>query len=91
MKKNELKPIYGIIKKMYEEGSEVKEIVESLDISRDSIYRALAKMNIKMRLSTRRKYEDEVLVYAENKPPVLEKIIIDGKRYTDITPLFAPR
>ena len=54
MKKNELKPIYGIIKKMYEEGSEVKEIVEALDISRDSIYRALAKMNIKMRLSTRR-------------------------------------
>lgn len=91
MKKTEVKKLYGTIKSMYESGAETKEIVQELGLSFDTIYRALAKMGVKMRISTRRKYEDETLVYAVHKPPVLEKIIIDGKTYIDITPLFAPR
>lgn len=90
-KKGNLKPMYGLIKEMYESGSEVIDIVNELGISRDSIYRALSQMGVKMRLSTRRKYEDETLVYAVNEPIILEKIIIEGKRYIDITPLFSPR
>ena len=89
---------------MYESGSEVIDIVNELGISRDSIYRALSQMGVKMRLSTRRKYEDETLVYAVNEPIVLEKVVIHGKWYvkdgikqrinhlcTDITPLFSPK
>ena len=90
-KKADLKSMYGLIKEMYESGSEVKEIVCELGISKDSIYRALAKMNVKIRLERRRKYEDERLVYAVHEEPVLEKIVIDGKRYIDITPLFSPK
>ena len=90
-KRGDLKPMYGLIKEMYESGSEVIDIVNELGISRDSIYRALSKMGVKMRLSTRRKYEDETLVFAVNEPIILEKIIIEGKRYIDITPLFSPR
>ena len=90
-KRGDLKPMYGLIKEMYESGSEVIDIVNELGISRDSIYRALSQMGVKMRLSTRRKYEDETLVYAVNEPIILEKIIIEGKRYIDITPLFSPK
>ena len=90
-KRGDLKPMYGLIKDMYETGSEVKDIVRELGICRDSVYRALSQMGVKMRLSTRRKYEDETLVYAVNEPIILEKIIIEGKRYEDITPLFSPR
>lgn len=90
-KRGDLVHLYGMIKEMYEAGTEVRELVELLDVSRDTIYRALAKMNVKMRLSTRRKNEDETLVYAVEKPVVLEKVMVNGKVYTDITPLFAPR
>ena len=92
MKKNrDLKPMYGLIKDMYESGAEVKDIVCELGISKDSIYRALAQMNVRIRLERKRKYEEERLVYAVHEAPVLEKIVIDGKRYIDITPLFSPR
>lgn len=90
-KRGDVVHLYGMIKDMYEAGTEVKELVELLDVSRDTIYRALSKMGVKMRLSTRRKYEEEKLVYVADEPIVLEKMTIDGKRYTDITPLFSPR
>lgn len=90
-KRGDLVHLYGMIKEMYESGTEVRELVELLDVSRDTIYRALAKMNVKMRLSTRRKNEDEKLVYVVEKPVVLEKVTVNGKVYTDITPLFSPR
>ena len=103
-KRGDLKPMYGLIKDMYESGSEVKDIVCELGICRDSVYRALSQIGVKMRLSTRRKYEDETLVYAVNEPIVLEKVVIHGKwyvkdgvkqrvnhHYTDYTPLFSPR
>ena len=90
-KRGDVIHLYGMIKEMYESGTEVKELVELLDVSRDTIYRALARMNVKMRLSTKRKYEDEKLVYAVEKPIVLEKVIEGEKTYVDITPLIAPR
>jgi transposase len=90
-KRGDLVHLYGMIKEMYESGTEVRELVELLDVSRDTIYRALARMNVKMRLSTRRKNEEEKLVYVVEKPVVLEKVTVNGKVYTDITPLFSPR
>ena len=90
-KRGDLKPMYGLIKEMYESGLEVKDIVCELGICRDSVYRALGQMNVRIRLERRRKYEDERLVYAVHEEPVLEKIVIDGKRYIDITPLFSPK
>lgn len=90
-KRGNLKPMYGLIKEMYESGAEVIDIVIELGISKDSIYRALGQMGVRMRLERRRKYENERLVYAVHEEPVLEKIVIDGKRYIDITPLFSPK
>ena len=90
-KRGDIKPMYGLIKDMYESGKEAKDIVCELGISKDSVYRALSVMNVRIRVERKRKYEDERLVYAVNEPPVLEKMIVDGKRYIDLTPVFAPR
>ena len=83
--------LFPKIKEMYEKGESIKEIAKTLKICNSSIYNALSKMDIPKRA---RKgdvdHEEEKLVYADNKV-VIKKITVNGKRYADITPLFAPR
>lgn len=102
--KKDLRPMYGIIKKMYEGGEDVKTIEELLGISNYSVYKALSVMGIESRLQRKKIKEELELNYADNSAPILEEVVIygqwkekDGIRYrtkkifTDIAPLFIPR
>ena len=82
-----IKKHYPEIKEMHEQGMCAQDIADVLGMERTSIHNAIANMG----LAQKRNYIDETkLIYAEKKEPVLEKIIIDGKTYTDITQLFIP-
>lgn len=85
------KHLYPKIKEMYESGLPIIDISITLNISNYAIYKAISDMNI-----AKRKREDVLNriekgpEYVDNKV-TLKKVVIDGKRYTDITPIFAPR
>lgn len=82
----EIKPLYPQIKEMYLGGVTISEMSRTLNISSATIYNAVSNMYL-----PRRSAKDESnLKYADNTVK-LEKVIIDGKVYTDVTPLFAPR
>ena len=83
-----VKKYYPQIKEMHGQGMSAQEIGYALGLEKMSIHNAISNMG----LSQRRGCIDESkLIYATYEAPKLEKIIIDGKKYTDITPLFAPR
>lgn len=83
-----VKKFYSQIKAMHEQGMSAQEIGDALNLGRQTINNVISSLG----LSKRRSLIDEsTLVYADNSVPVLEKVIIDGKCYTDITPLFSPR
>lgn len=90
MEKKQIKPLYPKIKEMYEQGEEIETISKTLDLCINSIYNAISNMGLPRRRKTRSTVE-ECLIYADNRTPVFERLIIDGKVYTDITPMFAPR
>lgn len=92
-KRKDIKSMYGMIKEMYLSGMEAIDIVQEIGVSRCSVYRALAIMGIPIRKTRveRMKDDEENLTYADNRFPKLEKVVINGKRYVDITPIFSPR
>ena len=76
---------------MYEKGVPKNEIAYALRIGKGTIYNALSNMALpRRRKAGSMEYDVNELVYADNSV-ILEKVVINGKRYTDITPLFAPR
>ena len=89
-KRKDIKKNYPAIKEMYENGCSITQIATTLDLSRPSIYNAICIMGISRR-AERKEQELSQLTYADNRPPVLEKLIENGKRYTDVTPLYSPR
>lgn len=88
--KKEVKKHYPLIKEMYEKGIDSKEIAEFLGVSNVAIYNAISNMGISLRRKVIEENEMK-LIYADNSVPVFERMIINGKCYTDITPIFAPR
>ena len=88
--KKEVKKHYPLIKEMYEKGMDSKEIAKFLDVSNVAIYNAISNMGISLRRKVIEENETK-LIYADNSVPVFERMIINGKCYTDITPIFAPR
>ena len=76
------------IKELYEEGFETIEIARIMGVSRSTVYNALSITGVIERRTT---IDESNLIYADNSVPILEKMVIDGKRYTDLTPIFAPR
>ena len=72
-------------KKLFEKGYIVKEIAEAFNTNQANVYNTFSMMGY-----TIKKPVVENLVYADNSVK-LEKVVIDGKRYTDITPIFSPR
>lgn len=87
-KKNSIKPLYPQIREMYEKGMRSKEIGLALELNRQSVRNALSIMGLS---TPRNKIELPELTFADNSPPILETLLIDGKRYLDVTPLFSPR
>ena len=75
------------IREMYNSGSSVTKIAEFFGVSRDSIYNAFTINGLSLKKSL---IDENNMVYADNSI-VLEKIVINGKNYTDMTPIFSPR
>ena len=75
------------VKELYCKGYTVKEIAASIGMSKESVYNSFTIMGISLKKSL---IDENNLVYADNSVK-LEKLIINGKWYTDITPLFSPR
>ena len=76
------------VKELYCKGYTIDEIASAIGVCKSSVYNSFTIMGMSLK---KRLIDESNLVYADNKPPVLEKVIIDGKRYTDITPIFSPR
>lgn len=76
------------IKELYEKGLNVYEIAEAVGVTVPTVYNALYIEGFSPRES--REMDERKQVYLDNRV-VLHKVVINGKRYTDITPLFAPR
>ena len=89
MQKTELEKRRAKIIELYEKGLEVYEIAEAIGVNRGTVHNALTIAGIT--LQKERGINESNLVYADNSIPELETVVIDGKIYTDITPLFAPR
>ena len=86
--KKELEERRMKVKELYENGLDVYEIAEALGVAVSTVYNSLSIAGITLRKAMGR--DESKLVYANNKV-VLQKVVINGKRYTDITPIFAPR
>lgn len=71
---------------LYEKGLTENEIRNTLRVSLSTVINALSIAGMRLPKTT-----EEKLAYADNSVPVLEKVVIDGKLYTDITPLLVPR
>lgn len=83
--------LFPKIKEMYENGESISEIAKTLKICNSSIYNALSNMGIPKRTNRGGVVrKEEELVYADNRVTI-EKIIVNGKHYEDITSLFSPR
>ena len=80
---------FPIMKEMYEGGYTVNDIANYFCISPSSVHNTFNVMGYAIKRRT--EVDESQLVYADNKPPILETVVIEGKAYTDITPLFAQR
>ena len=96
-----VKKLYPQIQAMHEQGMKAQEIGAALNLSKQAIYNVLSNLGLS---KPRGMYDEAALIYADNKPPVLEKVTLYGKWKvkdgircrenricTDITPLFSPR
>lgn len=72
-------------KELFEQGYLVREIAFECNTNESNVYNTFTIMGY-----TIKKPVVENLVYADNRVK-LEKVVINGKRYTDITPIFSPR
>ena len=75
------------VKELYKSGMNTTEIAEKLDVSYSSVHNTLVILGLNVK---KRGIDENKLVYADNSI-ILKKLIINGKRYTDITPIYAPR
>ena len=85
--RREIAEQFPIMREMYDAGHSVVEIAKMFNISRSSVYDTFALMGD----TATRRFVEENLTYAKYTQPVLERIAIGNKLYTDITPLFLPR
>lgn len=76
--------------RMHLEGLNHIEIGFEVDLSPRYVGKILKKYGYSREARTEDSLIDANIKYADSKV-VLEKIIINGKLYTDITPVFAPR
>lgn len=75
------------IKQMFTIGYSVPEIAKAFGVDKITMYEVMRWMGFNFRKSS---IDENKIFYADNSVK-LEKVVINGKRYTDITPLFAPR
>ena len=83
--KEEIAQDFEVMKKLWEDGKTGQEIARILNTNICNVFNTFNLMGVSFK-----KPVVENLVYADNRIK-LEKVKIDGKLYTDITPIFAPR
>lgn len=76
-------------RELYEKGLNIKDIAKTMGVAISTVYNSLSIAGIT--LQKERGIDESNLSYADNRTPILERLIIDGKRYVDITPIFSPR
>ena len=89
MKRKNLEPYYQKVKEMYESGVSVVEIRKETGLGSTNIYRIISILGIERR-NPAEKEPERNQAYIK-KSVKLEKVVIGGKRYVDITPIFSPR
>ena len=79
--------------RLHEEGLNGPQIGNKVGLSQSSVNKILRKHGLgRHRVNAKDIMENLNLKYAKDySNVVLEKIMIDGKWYTDITPIFSPR
>lgn len=95
------KPYCPVVKTMYEEGYTFQSIAEAVGISVTEVYNIVTKLGLPKRTPV---VDESTLVYADNSPPVLERVVIYEKWKvkngvkcrikricTDVAPLYIPR
>lgn len=79
---NERKENWETIQRMVEAGASIEEMMKATGYAKKTVRSAISSIR------AREPEEEENLVYAEKKKPVFETVIIEGKRYLDITEAF---
>ena len=83
------------IKRKYKAGKKLKHISDELNVSETFVRSTLKKLGIhkKVFLCSEENLINENTIFAEDRfaDILLEKVMIDGKMYEDITPIFSPR
>ena len=75
------------IKQMLASGYTVQEIANVFKVDKLAMYDVMHWMGISLKKTL---IDESKLVYADNTVN-LENVVIGGKRYTDVTPIFSPR
>ena len=86
-RKDFIKSCYPKIKELHEKGVLLKDIAAILDININTVHYAITAMGLPRR---RNVVDESKLLYANNRI-FLKRVIINGKKYTDVTPLLVRR
>ena len=80
------------IKEMYSNGKTIAQISFELDVSKTYVSAVVKNQGFKKQhyVAGKKNLIDENTVFT-NDSVKLEKLVVGGKRYWDITPVFAPR
>ena len=80
------------IKEMYSNGKTIAQISFELDVSKTYVSAVVKNQGFKKQhyVAGKKNLIDENTVFT-NDSVKLEKLVVGGKRYLDITPVFAPR
>lgn len=73
---------WATIERMNREGASIEEIAKATGYKEQTVKTVMSTV------CPKKNDEGEKLIYAEKEKPVIETIIIGGKRYLDITDLF---
>ena len=84
--------IHAKIREMFASGKSIAEISFILDISKTYVSAVVKKSDVKKKYNVvaKKNLIDENTVFADNSVN-LEKLVVDGKKYLDITQALAPR
>ena len=85
--RKEVKEYHQSVKVLYENGMDMIEIAKALGVSYSSVHNTLVILGLHIK---KRGIDESKLIYADNRV-ILKKLMVNGKRYTDVTPVFAPR
>lgn len=83
--KEEIQQDFEKFKEMFEHGYSIREIAVAYNTHRGIVLDTFTLMGY-----SRKKEETENLVYADNKVEI-KKVVINGKKYTDLTEIYAPK